>query len=149
MVKNFTIRPLNTNDTEEWFCMRISLWPDSSEADMRADMESWRSNTKNATFVIERGNGRLGGFIEMGQRNYAEGCDASPVAYIEGWYVDEDLRGRGLGKALMMAGEDWARNQDLREIASDTWLDNETSIQAHFALGYRESVRLVHFVKKL
>ena len=147
--KELIIRPLADTDTEEWFRMRISLWPDHSEDAMRADMEIWRSNPENATFVIERGEGRLGGFIEMGQRKYAEECDTSPVAYIEGWYVDEDLRGKDLGKALVMAGEDWARKQALTEIASDTWLDNEASIQAHLALGYRESVRLVHFVKKL
>ena len=98
---------------------------------------------------IARSDERLGGFIEMGQRNYAEDCETSPVAYIEGWYVDADLRGQGWGKALVMAGEAWARNQALTEIASDTWLDNETSIQAHLALGYRESERLVHFAKKL
>ena len=116
---------------------------------MRAEMEDWQTNPKNATFVIERAGGLLGGFIEMGQRNYAEGCDASPVAYIEGWYVDKDLRGQGWGAKLVMAGEAWARDQALTEIASDTWLDNETSIQAHLTLGYRESVLLVHFVKKL
>jgi len=145
MKTNITIRPLQGTDTEEWFRMRISLWHDSTEA----DMEDWRTNPQNATFVLDRGEGRLGGFIEMGQRNYAEGCESSPIAYIEGWFVDEDLRGQGWGKKLVMAGEDWARKQALTEVASDTWLDNETSIQAHLALGYTEEERLVHFVKKL
>ncbi len=149
MKNNFTIRPLNETDTGEWFRMRITLWSDHTEAEMRADMDEWRTNPKNATFVLVRGDGRLGGFIEMGQRDFAEGCETNPVAYIEGWYVDEDLRGQGWGASLVMAGEDWARKQALQEVASDTWLDNETSIQAHLALGYRESVRLVHFVKKL
>ena len=85
----------------------------------------------------------------MGQRDYAEGCETSPVGYIEGWYVDADLRELGWGKKLVMAGEDWARKQALREVASDTWLDNETSIQAHIALGYSEVERAVHFNKKL
>lgn len=148
---SFTVRPLSETDTDtdEWFRMRITLWDDYTEEEMRADLDNWRSEPDNATFVLDRGDGRLGGFIEMGQRKYAEGCDSSPVAYIEGWYVDEDLRGQGWGKKLVMAGEDWARKHTLTEIASDTWLDNETSIKAHLALGYAEEERLVHFLKKL
>jgi aminoglycoside 6'-N-acetyltransferase I len=100
-------------------------------------------------FVAVRENGELGGFLEGGLRKYAEGCDTSPVGYIEGWFVDDDLRGQGIGGALVQAVEAWAREQGYTEIASDTWLDNETSIRAHLALGYEESERLVHFRKSL
>jgi hypothetical protein len=34
-------------------------------------------------------------------------------------------------------------------MASDTWLENESSIAAHQRLGYYEVDRLVHFVKRL
>jgi aminoglycoside 6'-N-acetyltransferase I len=91
----------------------------------------------------------LGGFLEAGTRKYADGCKSSPVGYIEGWYVDADLRGQGIGKALMQAAEDWARGLGLKEMGSDTWLDNEASIRAHTRLGYEETERLVHFVKRL
>jgi aminoglycoside 6'-N-acetyltransferase I len=63
--------------------------------------------------------------------------------------VDKDLRGQGTGKALVMAAEDWARAQGLSEMGSDTWLENEASIQAHLKMGYEEAERLVHFIKKL
>ncbi len=132
-----------------WLQMRLSLWPDHSETRMRAEMDAWLSESSNATFVAEDTRNILYGFIEVGQRNYAEGCKSSPVGYIEGWYVDKRIRGQGVGKMLVMAAEDWGRGQGWAEIASDTWLDNETSIQAHLALGYRETVRLVHFSKKL
>ena len=59
------------------------------------------------------------------------------------------MRERGIGKALVHAAEEWARSQGLTEMASDTWLDNEVSIQAHLKMGYEEAERLVHFVKKL
>jgi aminoglycoside 6'-N-acetyltransferase I len=102
-----------------------------------------------ATFVLDRLDGRLGGFIEVGQRNYAEGCASSPVAYIEGWYIDADLRRQGLGAALVRAAERWARGRGLTEIASDAETDNEVSIKAHKALGYAEEARVVCFRKDL
>ena len=44
-------------------------------------------------------------------RSYGEGCETSPVGYIEGWYVDPDLRQKGLGGLLFQAAEDWARSE--------------------------------------
>ena len=58
-------------------------------------------------------------------------------------------RRRTLGTRLMQAAEAWARNQGLKEIASDTQIENAGSIQAHKALGYEEVERLVCFRKAL
>ncbi|HEY1584655.1 MAG TPA: GNAT family N-acetyltransferase, partial [Polyangia bacterium] len=101
-----------------------------------------------AWFVIDRGDGRLGGYVEAGTRPYAEGCDTSPVAYVEAWYVDEDLRRRGWGGKLFAAVEDWARAHGHRELASGSLIDNETSIAAHKSLGFREVERQVCFAKR-
>jgi aminoglycoside 6'-N-acetyltransferase I len=105
------IRAIRPDDRAEWIRMRDILWPGS-----RADheLETGRFFTEPdaslATFVVDRLDGRLGGFIELSQRPYVEGCTSSPVAYIEGWYVDLDLRRQNLGTALVRAGEEWARN---------------------------------------
>ena len=71
------------------------------------------------------------------------------MAYIEGWFIDEDLRRQGLGTELVRAGERWAREQGLVEIASDAEIDNEISIRAHKAIGYEEEERIVCFRKDL
>jgi len=63
---------------------------------------------RGITFVVESCGGGLCGFIEVSRRNYAEGCTTSPVAYIEGWYVDEESRRRTLGTRLVQAAEAWA-----------------------------------------
>jgi aminoglycoside 6'-N-acetyltransferase I len=104
---------------------------------------------RGVTFVVERTGGGLCGFIEVSLRNYAEGCKTSPVAYIEGWYVDADSRRRKLGTRLVQAAEAWARSQGLKEIASDTQIENTVSIQAHTGLGYEEVERIVCFRKAL
>jgi aminoglycoside 6'-N-acetyltransferase I len=92
---------------------------------------------------------RLAGFIEVRLREYADGCSSSPVAFIEGWYVDRGLRGRGIGAALVGAAEDWAKSLGLSEIASDSELDNELGQSAHAALGFQEVGRVVQFRKPL
>jgi aminoglycoside 6'-N-acetyltransferase I len=71
------------------------------------------------------------------------------VAFLEGWYVDEDMRGKGIGTALVRAGEAWARRRGYRELASDALLDNETAHRAHEALGFAEIERVVRYRKEL
>jgi aminoglycoside 6'-N-acetyltransferase I len=102
-----------------------------------------------AIFVADRGDERLGGFIEAGLRPFADGCETRPVGYVEGWYVDADLRRQGLGAALLGAAEAWARSQGCAEMASDCRIDNAASLSAHVALGYVEDGRSIHLAKKL
>ena len=146
----FTIIRLATPaDHSEWLRMRHDLWPEVEQEDLLREMDRILADPLTPVFVMERPDGGLGGFIETGTRKYADGCESSPVGYIEGWLVDEDLRGQGIGKALVKAAEDWARSLGLREMASDTWLENDGSIAAHLKMGYEEVERLIHFAKAL
>jgi aminoglycoside 6'-N-acetyltransferase I len=118
--------------------MRMTLWPDASADEIPA-----------TTFVADTGDA-LVGFVEVGLRSHADGCDpAHPVGFIEGWFVEEGWRGRGVGRQLIAAAEDWARKQGCREMASDTWIDNEPSQRAHEALGYEVVDRCVNYRKAL
>ena len=148
-MKDITIRRATHADKPEWLRMRQALWPDHTTEVFAIQSEEILNDPMQPVFVVERLDGKLGGFLEAGTRKYAEGCESSPVGFIEGWYVDEDLREQGIGKALVKIAEEWARSQGLTEIASDTWLENEISIQAHLKMGYKETERLVHFAKKL
>jgi aminoglycoside 6'-N-acetyltransferase I len=49
----------------------------------------------------------------------------------------------------MHAAEDWARSQGCYEVASDTWIDHESSQRAHEALGFEVVDRCVPFRKGL
>jgi GNAT superfamily N-acetyltransferase len=129
--------------------MRRLLWPDCPEQDHRAETEAYLRGPDGAVFVAEREGGGLCGFVEAGLRPAADGCGPGPVGYVEGWYVDADLRRRGVGRQLVRAAEDWARGRGCTEMASDAEIDNAVSRAAHARLGYEEVNRLAHFRKPL
>jgi aminoglycoside 6'-N-acetyltransferase I len=139
------MRPVEPTDHAEWLRMRLTLWGGAAEEHTH-NMDTYFVTPQGGiTFVVESTGGGLCGFIEVSLRDYAEGCSTSPVSYIEGWYVDEESRRHKLGTRLVQAAEVWARNQGLKEMASDTQIDNTASIQAHTRLGYKEMERLVCF----
>jgi aminoglycoside 6'-N-acetyltransferase I len=140
-----TVREVQEKDKTEYLRMRQTLWEDSTAE----EVEEFFQRPKWTTFVAEKETNKLCGFIEVGQRPYAEGCETSPVAYIEGWYVDSDVQRQGVGRKLVQRAEAWAKEQGLAEIASDALTNNQTSIEAHKALGYTEIESIVCFAKRL
>jgi aminoglycoside 6'-N-acetyltransferase I len=112
-------------------------------------MQAWLSRADAAVIVAPRAEGGLCGFAEVGARSIADGCESSPVGYLEGWFVDPDRRGHGVGAALVRAAEDWAGARGYLELASDAELDNFDSQRAHASLGFVEVGRAVLFVKAL
>ncbi|HEY3803082.1 MAG TPA: GNAT family N-acetyltransferase [Kofleriaceae bacterium] len=131
-----------------------ALWPDGS-ADEHAEhaaaiaLGKPESTLPLVVFIAEHA-GEIVGFIEVGLRSHADGCDARrPVGFIEGWYVEPRLQRSGVGRALMAAAEAWSREQGASELASDTWLDNAGSQRAHEALGFEVVDRCVNYRKAL
>ncbi len=89
------------------------------------------------------------GFAELSIRSYAEGCDTDSVAYLEGWHVVPEARLQGVGRALLQAAEQWAREEGCSEFASDALLENEIGAAAHRALGFTEIRQIRCFRKSL
>lgn len=137
------IRASGAEDRDELVRMRTALWPDSSAAEV--DELLRRSGAAYVVLVAERPEGGLGGFAEVGTRPYAEGCASSPVAYLEGIWVDAELRRGGLALALVGAAADWARARGLKELASDALIENQVSLDFHAAAGFEEVERIVCF----
>jgi aminoglycoside 6'-N-acetyltransferase I len=103
------VRPVRLGDQATWRDMRAALYGEDSSLfpEVRAFFAGHPPIA--AVFIAEAG--RLIGFLELSVRNYAEGCISSPVAYVEGLYVEADYRRRKVGRALMRAAEDWAKSQ--------------------------------------
>jgi aminoglycoside 6'-N-acetyltransferase I len=141
------VRHIQPGDRERWLALRCQLWPDESadqlaEETVRffAQPERRGGMMPEAVLVaVQPGDAPdIAGFAELSRRLYAEGCATSPVGFLEGWFVVSSLRGRGVGGALVRAGEEWARTLGCKEFASDTVVENTGSAAAHRALGFEE-----------
>ena len=144
-----TIREIVERDRGHWVRLREALWPGSLSDHDEETRSYFESRAKAPVIFVAEAKGRLVGFLELDYRKYAPGCRSSPVAFIEGWYVEPDLQGQGIGRALIEAAEAHARAAGHHEIASDAELDNADGIAAHLALGYEEVERVVCFRRSL
>ena len=143
-------RRISPSEEGEWLRLRQALWPNASRARLGAEAGEYREAPHtHVVFVVARPDGRLSGFAELRLRSQADGCSSSPVAYLEGWYVEPDMRKLGAGRALVTAAENWARERGCQEFASDSYLDNEDARAAHRALGFEERRPIVQFRKRL
>jgi aminoglycoside 6'-N-acetyltransferase I len=157
-----SVRFAKAEDCEPVAWMCAELWPDASAEEHLRDLTAKVTGTSTrllpiVVFVAESApagtrsdGGTLIGFVEVGLRSHADGCDESQaVGFLEGWFVNKDWRGLGIGRMLVEAAEKWASRQGCREMASDTWIDNEPSQRAHEAMGYEVMDRCVNYRKKL
>ena len=138
-------------DAGAWAAMRAKLWPDA-DAELAREAQAFAAGfplpNVSAVFIADRGDVPVG-FLELALRSFSDGCESMPVPHIEGWYVERDARGQGVGKALMLAAETWSRERGFTEIASDTEIHNDASLRAHERCGFEEVERLIKLKKKL
>ena len=147
-----TIRSVSGADAAAWLKLRCALWPDGTRVEHRREIEAFLSGQvrePQAVLLAVDQDDRTLGFVELSVRPYAEGCNTNQVAYLEGWYVVPDARGRGVGRSLVSAAEAWGREQGCKEFASDAQPDNAVSRRAHVALGFEEVGMVVCFRKDL
>ena len=140
---------------EDWVALRHALWPDADIATLRAEAEDSLADSGQTIALVVRDaasgvDGGILGFAEASlRRDYVNGCETSPVAFLEGIYVREDRRRRGVARLLVRAVEDWAKSVGCSELASDADIRNDTSHRMHGALGFEETERVVYFRKLL
>ena len=154
-MSDICVRLVQLSDRDQLVRMHEALWPKTPAEEHARELTQILEGKPVVTMpliilVAEASDGVLAGFLEVDLRSHADGCNPlRPVGYIEGWYVAENHRHKGIGRKLLAAAEDWARSQGCVEVASDTWVDNELSQRVHEALGYEVVDRCVHYRKTL
>jgi ribosomal protein S18 acetylase RimI-like enzyme len=78
---------------------------------------------------------RIVGFI-IGSIMRDEELVLNPVGQFEDWFLENEYRGKGIGMKLYEELEKWFRQKGCKQIMSETWPENELSIEAHKRLGF-------------
>ena len=140
-----------TRDTlGDWVRMRRALWPEASLAVHRSEAEALLDSDRTVACLARSPGAEWIGFAEAVLRqDHVNGCETSPVAFLEGLYVRSDWRRRGVARLLVRSIIDWAAAQGCRELASDALIDNLVSQRMHMALGFEETERVVCYRRVL
>lgn len=153
-MKKLHVRQIERRDYHALLAMLVALWPAESTRDHGRQIRSILNGKPRSilplTMMVAEQDDTLVGFVEVGLRSHANGCDpVRAVGFIEGWYVVPSMRRKGVGRKLFAAAERWSRAHGCREMASDTWTDHRLSVKAHVGLGYVVEGNFVNFRKRL
>ena len=83
-------------------------------------------------YLAREEGGEVVAFAEATLRGgHVNGCNTSPVGFLEGVYVEPPYRNRGLSRMLCKALEDWAADLGCIEFASDVLIQNALDNRVH------------------
>lgn len=138
------------DDFNEWLDLALKLWSDDSAEEMQVVLTNILQSSREAGFLIRDDDGTAIGFMNLSLRyEYVPGATQSPVAYVEGIYVQDEYRKQGMGTYLIQYAERWAIEHGCVELASDALLENTASYEFHTKVGFQEVERVVTFIKQI
>jgi aminoglycoside 6'-N-acetyltransferase I len=142
------VREMTPADRIAFAEMRACLWPEESPEEHLAWIDQFLCGGDAWVFVAATGVS-LVGFTEIAIRKYANGCESTPVPFLEAIWVRPEMRRRGIGRRLIRYIEEFLAAHGYRELGSDARIENSLSHAAHQGWGFSETERVVYFRKPL
>lgn len=154
-MSDFTIRPFTEADRPAVLALapqlvdfRMPSWHDPARVLKASEQVLEAMNSvlgDNAIFVAE--SGMVLGFVEV--RRETEVFSDVPQAYVSFIAVAESAQRRGVGRALLGAAENWAREQGLNVMSLHLFAANSGARAFYEQLGFQEDiVKLVRIVQE-
>ncbi|MEE8271840.1 MAG: GNAT family N-acetyltransferase [Alphaproteobacteria bacterium] len=143
------VEEMGERDRPDWADMRMALWPDIGRKDHLVDIDRMLASERHFGYRAATVDGAAVGFAEISIRDYANGCTAQPVPFLEGIWVHPESRRRRVGAALVSHIVKRLVAQGYAELCSDADLENGPSHRAHAAWGFTETERVICFRKHL
>lgn len=148
MEAGLTIRSLGPGDRDLWCGLYAEVFPKAEKTGVFAEIDRILAAPHRHGFVAHVG-GVAAGFAETSLREFANGCVSKPVPFLEGIWVQEDYRRRGIARALVAHVEQIYRDQGFREMGSDVAQSNAAGQAFHGKLAFAETERVIYFRKWL
>ena len=125
------------------------LWPEHTIENLEKILKDYISGEESAVFAQSIDGSIIGIALCSLRHDYVEGCESSPVGYLEGIFVHENYRMKGIASSLCKECENWAKEMSCSEFASDCELTNTDSLQFHLSIGFQEENRIICFRNEL
>ena len=125
------------------------VWSEDTEEALVSTILEYINSDESAVFAEKQDGSFIGVALCSLRHDYVEGCETSPVGYLEGVSVKEAYRNQGVARRLVNECEDWAREKGCSEFASDCELLNTDSLNFHLQIGFEEQNRIICFKKVL
>ena len=134
---------------EAWVGLSRKLYPYLSYQEMWEECEAFLKNGEEVGFLYQL-DGEYVAFMNLSiKHDYVNGTETSPVVFLEGIYVEEGYRKRGIARELVQFAVQYTLNQGLKELASDSLIDNEVGQAFHEAVGFIEQERVICYSMKV
>ena len=136
MEREFAVRIRSARSSDFPLIARLSDqlgYPTSPGAAERR-LESLLQDDHHAAFVVESSGGEGIGWVHVFGTHRLE---ADPFAEIGGLIVEESCRGKGAGRSLLQAAEDWARERGYPVVRVRSNVIRENTHRFYRKMGYR------------
>jgi len=141
---DLTIRPVEAKDGEALANLMTQLGYETRASEMQMRMETILADKHYATFVAVSGRKVCGMIGTFACYTYEHN---NPSARILALVVSDEMRGRGVGHALIAAAEKDLAQKNIRRVAVNTHFERKEAHEFYEKLGYKKNG--FRFVKEL
>lgn len=131
-------------DLSSRLAIGVAAWRDPAKV-LRA-ARSWievslaSARDDNRAVLVAEVDDRVVGIVTLGERTH---FTADVDGYVGELVTAEDIEGRGVGRALLTAAEDWARQRGRTHLTLETGAQNTRALSFYRRSGYAdEDLRL-------
>ena len=131
-----------SSEPEGWLISTNGEW--RSPADERRYLKALKRYPHAAVLVAEAEDGRVVGRLSLSRDTHPASAHVADL----GLMVAKDVRGRGIGTAMLHAAVAWARSNGVRKLELHVFPWNEGAIAMYEKFGFeREGFRKGHYYR--
>lgn len=90
--------------------------------------------------MVAEEDGRVVGYVYAHHEGTSWRDLRGPCAYLDDVFVDDPTRRRGIGRRLLQAAIDWARQKDMPQMVLYSHTQNETAQRLFDSMGFRRTM---------